>query len=86
MFMLAYLGKTNIIGVPGASLYYKNTILDIVLPRIFIGDILTKRDFVKMGEGGFCSTCSVLRAIKYSNILLSNVYNGHHISIFIILK
>ncbi|MCK4240086.1 MAG: molybdopterin-binding protein, partial [Candidatus Atribacteria bacterium] len=30
MFMLAYLGKTNIIGVPGASLYYKNTILDIV--------------------------------------------------------
>ena len=59
MFMLAYLGKTNIIGVPGASLYYKNTILDIVLPRIFVGDILTKKDFVKMGEGGYCSTCSV---------------------------
>ena len=59
MFMLAYLGKTTLIGIPGASLFYKNTILDIVLPRIFIGDILTKRDFVKMGEGGFCSTCSV---------------------------
>ena len=59
MFMLAYLGKTTLIGVPGASLFYKNTILDIVLPRIFAGYILTKRDFVKMGEGGFCSTCSV---------------------------
>jgi len=59
MFMLAYLGKTALIGIPGASLFYKNTILDIVLPRIFIGDILTKKDFVKMGEGGFCSTCSV---------------------------
>ncbi|GAG56474.1 unnamed protein product, partial [marine sediment metagenome] len=42
MFMLAYLGKTALIGIPGASLSYKNTILDIVLPRIFIGDILTK--------------------------------------------
>jgi len=59
MFMLAYLGKTVLIGIPGASLFYKNTILDIVLPRIFIGDTLTKTDFIKMGEGGFCSTCSV---------------------------
>jgi len=59
MFMLAYLGRTVLIGIPGASLFYRNTILDIVLPRIFVGDILTKRDFVKMGEGGFCSTCSV---------------------------
>lgn len=59
MFMFAYLGDTTLIGIPGASLFYKNTILDIVLPRIFVGDILTKKDFVKMGEGGFCSTCSV---------------------------
>ncbi|MEA1940524.1 MAG: molybdopterin-binding protein [Candidatus Caldatribacteriota bacterium] len=59
MFMLAYSGKTALIGIPGASLFYKNTILDIVLPRIFVGDILTRKDFVKMGEGGFCSTCPV---------------------------
>ena len=59
MFMLAYLGTTALIGIPGASLFYKNTILDIVLPRIFAGDILNKRDFVMLGEGGFCSTCAV---------------------------
>jgi molybdenum cofactor synthesis domain-containing protein len=59
MFMLAYLGETVVIGIPGASLFYKNTILDIILPRIFAGDILSKEDFVKMGEGGFCSTCSI---------------------------
>jgi molybdenum cofactor synthesis domain-containing protein len=58
MFMLAYSGETTLIGIPGASLFYKNTILDIVLPRIFIGDILSKKDFIKMGEGGFCATCS----------------------------
>ncbi len=59
MLMLAYLGKTTLIGIPGASLFYENTILDIVLPRIFVGDILSKKDFIKMGEGGFCSTCSI---------------------------
>jgi len=57
MFMVAYLGETTLIGIPGASLFYKNTILDIVLPRIFVGDTLAKKDFVKMGEGGFCSAC-----------------------------
>jgi len=59
MFMLAYLGDATLIGIPGASLFYKNTILDIILPRIFAGDILNKRDFVILGEGGFCSTCAV---------------------------
>ena len=59
MFMLAYLGNKTLIGIPGASLYYKNTILDIIIPRIFAGDILTKKDFVMLGEGGFCSTCAV---------------------------
>ena len=59
MFMLAYLGNKTLIGIPGASLYYKNTILDIIIPRIFTGDILNKRDFVMLGEGGFCSTCAV---------------------------
>ncbi|MDD3656988.1 MAG: molybdopterin-binding protein [Atribacterota bacterium] len=58
MFLLAYLGKIILIGIPGASLFYANTILDIVLPRIFAGEILSKKDFVKMGEGGFCSTCT----------------------------
>lgn len=58
MFMLAYSGKTTIIGIPAASLFYENTILDIVLPRIFVGDTLAKKDFIKMGEGGFCSTCA----------------------------
>ena len=58
MFMLAYSGRSTIVGIPAASLFYENTILDIVLPRIFVGEILAKRDFIKMGEGGFCSTCA----------------------------
>ncbi len=59
MFMLAYMGETVLLGVPGAALYYKTTILDVVLPRIFTEEILTKEDFIKMGEGGFCLNCPV---------------------------
>lgn len=61
MFMMAYLGETVLLGVPGCAMYYRTTILDVVLPRIFIGEILTKGDFIKMGEGGFCLNCEVCR-------------------------
>jgi len=61
MLMMAYLGETVLLGVPGCAMYYNTTILDVVLPRIFTGGILTKKDFVKMGEGGFCLNCEVCR-------------------------
>jgi molybdopterin biosynthesis enzyme len=61
MFMMAYLKDTVLLGIPGCAMYYKTTILDVVLPRIFIGEILTKEDFVIMGEGGFCLNCEVCR-------------------------
>jgi len=61
MFMLAYLGETVLLGVPGCAMYYRTTILDVVLPRIFVGEILTKEDFIKMGEGGFCLNCKECR-------------------------
>lgn len=61
MFMMAYLGETVLLGVPGCAMYYRTTILDVVLPRIFVGEIFTKEDFIKMGEGGFCLNCAVCR-------------------------
>ncbi len=61
MFMMAYLGNTVLLGVPGCAMYYRTTILDVVLPQIFIGEVLNKEDFIKMGEGGFCLNCEVCR-------------------------
>jgi len=57
MTMLAYLNKTALAGVPGAAIHSKTTALDVILPRIFTGEILTKEVFVDMGEGGFCLGC-----------------------------
>ena len=64
MFMMAYLRETVLLGVPGCAMYYRTTILDVVLPRIFIGEVLNKEDFIKMGEGGFCLNCEVCRYPK----------------------
>ena len=61
MFMLAYLNDTAMIGVPGAAIFSKTTVLDVVLPRVFAGDKLSKQDFISMGEGGLCLSCKVCR-------------------------
>lgn len=61
MFMMAYKGETALIGVPGAAIYHKTTVLDVVLPRIFVGDKLIREDFVNLGAGGFCLGCKECR-------------------------
>lgn len=59
MFMLAYLKGVPILGVPGAAAYFKTTVLDAVLPKIFAGETISKNDFIRMGEGGLCSNCQM---------------------------
>lgn len=66
MSMIAYLDETVLLGVPGAAIHSKTTFLDVVLPRIFARDILTKEDFIDMAEGGFCLGCEVCRYPKCS--------------------
>jgi molybdenum cofactor synthesis domain-containing protein len=61
MLTIAYLGKAAIIGVPGASMHYSTTSLDVFLPRIFAGVNISKEDIASMGEGGFCMCCKVCR-------------------------
>jgi len=59
MFMLAYLNGIPLLGVPGAAAYYKTTVFDVVLPKIFSGETLNKNDFIRMGEGGLCLNCQM---------------------------
>ena len=59
MFLLAYLGDTPIMGLPGCVMYSKRTVFDLVLPRILIDEKLTKRDIALYGEGGLCLDCKV---------------------------
>ena len=61
MFMLAYLGETVLMGVPGCAMYFRTTILDVVLPRIFAGEKISRRELVQLGVGGFCAGCKECR-------------------------
>ncbi|MDF2877403.1 MAG: molybdopterin binding protein [Clostridia bacterium] len=68
MFMLAYAHKKGekkanvpILGVPACGMYRKITVLDLVLPRLFAEEEVTKRDMLAMAHGGFCYGCSECR-------------------------
>lgn len=57
MFLLAYLDEIPVIGLPACAMYYKSTVLDVVLPRIIAGEILKAEDINKLGHGGLCRQC-----------------------------
>lgn len=52
MFMVAYHNDIPILGLPGAVMYYSKTVFDLIMPRIAIGEHLTKEDIIHMGHGG----------------------------------
>lgn len=61
MFMLAYLGKVPVLGLPGCVMFHKNTIFDLLVPRILAGEELTRRDIIRLAHGGLCANCSECR-------------------------
>ncbi|MBN2402120.1 MAG: molybdopterin-binding protein [Spirochaetes bacterium] len=61
MFMLAYLGDIPIMGLPGAVLYYKTTVFDLVFPRILAGERLTREDIAHYAHGGLCLNCEICK-------------------------
>lgn len=60
-FMLAYQGHVAICGVPGGALFSRKTTLDLILPRIFAGDMISRGDIVALGHGGLCEECQQCR-------------------------
>lgn len=61
MFLYARLGDIPILGVPACVLYYKTTVLDLLLPRILAGEAITRRDLARMAHGGLCLNCAECR-------------------------
>ena len=57
MFLVAYVGKVPLIGVPACGLHHQITILDLVLPRILSGEKIGKKELAFLGHGGLCRDC-----------------------------
>jgi len=57
MFMLAYIGKVPVVGLPGCVMYSNISIFELIVPRILAGETLTRRDVKKLAHGGLCLNC-----------------------------
>ncbi len=50
-----------ILGVPACAMYFKTTILDLILPRVIVGEKLSRLEIAKLGHGGYCYNCKECR-------------------------
>ena len=57
MVLVAELGDIPILGAPGAVIFKKTTILDVLLPRILAKDKITRQDIIELAHGGLCLDC-----------------------------
>jgi len=57
MFMLAYIGKIPVVGLPGCVMYSRTSIFDLIVPRILAGEKPSKAEIKKLAYGGLCLGC-----------------------------
>lgn len=57
MFMLAYLDNIPVMGVPACGMFFKITVIDLILPRLLAGERVTRKDIVALAHGGLCRAC-----------------------------
>ncbi len=50
-------GEVPILGVPACALFFKTTVLDVVLPRILAGERFTREKIAALAHGGYCQNC-----------------------------
>jgi len=61
MFLMSYLGKVPLMGIPACGMFHKTTVLDLFLPLVLAGIKITREDILKRGYGGYCSHCRECR-------------------------
>jgi hypothetical protein len=57
MFMICYLKKIPVLGIPACGMYASHTILDLIYPRVLAGEKITRMDVAALGHGGLCLKC-----------------------------
>jgi hypothetical protein len=57
MFLLAYKGEIPLVGLPACAMYFQNTVLDIIMPRLLAGQQVSASDIAALGHGGLCRGC-----------------------------
>jgi len=58
MFLYGRVNNIPILGLPACVLYYRATVLDLVLPRVLAGEVITRQDLAELAHGGLCLNCA----------------------------
>ncbi len=62
MFLSGTLRKDDktipVLGIPACGMFHNITILDLVLPRVILGEKIGRHEFAALGHGGLCRNCS----------------------------
>lgn len=61
MFLYGCFGDIPVLGLPACVLFYRATILDLVLPKVLAGEKITRKDLAAMAHGGLCLNCDECR-------------------------
>jgi len=61
MFLVGRIGTVPVLGVPACGMFYKITVLDLVLPRILTGEAIGREELAALGHGGLCRNCKQCR-------------------------
>ena len=59
MLTMGWVKGKPVVAVPAAALFYKATSFDIWLPRLLVGEVITKEEVAMKGHGGLCHSCPV---------------------------
>ncbi|KAB3537696.1 molybdopterin-binding protein [Alkaliphilus pronyensis] len=57
MLLVSYLDHIPVMGLPGCVMFSHTTAFDILLPRVFAGEAIERRDITGLGYGGQCLKC-----------------------------
>jgi hypothetical protein len=57
MFLVAYYRNIPILGIPACGMYHRNTVFDLVLPRVLAGERIGRAELAELGHGGMCLHC-----------------------------
>ncbi len=57
MFLYGRLKNIPVLGLPACVLFYRATVLDLILPRVLTGEKITRKDVAEMAHGGLCLNC-----------------------------
>lgn len=52
LFWIAYIGAVPLFGLSSCEMFSHKTILDLLLPRLFAGELIGRADLVRLGHGG----------------------------------